>query len=81
MTTKDMRAAQLLLVSSGRVQIARFIGPHDGDTVANRIRKPITITDQFLRILVVLQRALAQRTDKDVKKARVQGLGPVVAGG
>jgi hypothetical protein len=67
MTTKDIRRASLFFFGSRRVQIARLISPHDGDTVTNRVRKPIAIANQLLRVLVVFQRTLTQRTDQDIK--------------
>jgi hypothetical protein len=67
MTIKDIRQVSLFFLDSGRVQIARFVSPHDGDAVTNRIRKPIAIANQLLRFFVVFQRALAKRTDQDIK--------------
>lgn len=76
MTTKDIRVAVLFFVRRGSVQITRLLGPHDRNAIANRVRQSIAIADQLLRILVVFQRALTERTDQNVKQPSVHAISP-----
>src|SRR5438093_13241938 len=53
MTTKLMNASR----SQHRLDLARLVGPHDRDAVADRIGQAVAPADQFLRFLVIFERS------------------------
>src|SRR5437764_4502989 len=69
MTTK-------LIGSQRRLDLARLVGPHDRDAVADRIGQAVAPADQFLRFLVIFERSLAQRADQDIKQSGVHDISP-----
>ena len=63
------------------IQAPRLVLEHHGNVILNGEGQPVRLADEFPCRATEHKGTLAQRADKDVKKARVQGLGPVVAGG
>src|SRR5271165_6544193 len=49
-----------------------LIDQHDRDAVADRVGEPRLLADQLLRLAVVAQRRLGQRTDKNFEQFRIE---------
>src|SRR5438067_5661392 len=52
-------------------QLARLVDQHDRNAVADRIGEPRLLADQLLRLAVVAQRRLGQRTDQNLQQFRI----------
>ncbi len=55
-----------------RVELARFLGQHDGNAVADRVGEARGAADQLLALGVVVERGLGQRTDQDLEQLRIE---------
>src|SRR5919199_286602 len=58
------------------VELARLLGQHDRDAVADRISELRRAADQLLALAVVFEHGLGDRADQDFKKLRVDARGP-----
>src|SRR6478609_98130 len=58
------------------VQVARFVRPHDGYAVTDRVGKLVGLADQFLRLPVIVQRAFANGADQDVYQSGIHVISP-----
>src|SRR3546814_966123 len=56
------------------VQLAGFVDQHDRDAITDRIGKARLAADQFLRLGIVFQRPLGQRTDQDLQQLGIDGV-------
>jgi hypothetical protein len=71
-----MITVNFIFNASYRLDLARLVGPHDRDAVTDRICQAVRAASQFLGLLIVFERSLAQRADQDIKQASVHDISP-----